>query len=224
MRSTRNRRRSRFPLLSLLLTVGAVVGVLAWYRFTPRPEPVDVVRQIDEETAGGAAEPADAVEEIVEAPTRVASGDDAHQPASPVTRAPAAEAAAPVASTDESPAAVGRAEVDPSGYAPPDEITAVPSKLREAGRTVYPPAPLRGYGTLGGQMVRYSADNGAVASLLTIDCEDARRAGVVHAKFQSDLGLLGGVQDTVLKAGATESIVNHVREPGLSLAAAACRP
>ena len=55
----------------------------------------------------------------------------------------------------------------------------------------YPPVQLRGYGTLSGSLLA-SADADA-ASLLTIQCESSEKAGVLQAKYLSDLGLLPGV-------------------------------
>ena len=57
-------------------------------------------------------------------------------------------------------------------------------------RVVYPERDLRGYGRLIAESHR-----GADRAILQIECENVRRAQVVHAKYVSDLQLFGGVKE-----------------------------
>ncbi|MFI5378019.1 MAG: hypothetical protein ACHRHE_01820 [Tepidisphaerales bacterium] len=63
----------------------------------------------------------------------------------------------------------------------------------------FPPAPLRGYGSLSGEL--WTSPDGAT-STLRITCDNADKAKIVRAKFLSDLGLLPGVKSISLKTGA----------------------
>ena len=71
-----------------------------------------------------------------------------------------------------------------------------------------PVRKLRGYGELAADFVLFEAKAGGQASLLGIQCEDEAKAGIVHAKYLSDLHLLLPVKDeTVNVAGLTFPVV-----------------
>ena len=60
------------------------------------------------------------------------------------------------------------------------------------------PVRLRGYGELSARFAVDDHGEGGRSSCLTIVCENAEKAGIVHAKYVSDLHLLGRVVDEVL--------------------------
>jgi hypothetical protein len=71
----------------------------------------------------------------------------------------------------------------------PKEIPGL-SRVRTVERPV---VSLRGYGSLGGEFVEFATPAGERASVLTLTCADAARAGIVLAKYRADLQCLGGV-------------------------------
>ncbi|HEY3398925.1 MAG TPA: hypothetical protein VGM19_14850 [Armatimonadota bacterium] len=95
---------------------------------------------------------------------------------------------------------------------------AVPG-LTVATRESLPVAPLRGYGSLGGEYVQYKAASGEPSSILLIQCPDAARAGVTLGKYRSDLRCLGGVTESQVKVGAAQVAVAVVEGQGLIWAA-----
>ena len=75
-----------------------------------------------------------------------------------------------------------------------------PSEMTELRQVVLPEAPLRGYGTVGGEFVEYQlSDDQGVASVLRVACTDAAKAGIALGKYRSDLRSLGGVTERSVK-------------------------
>jgi len=68
--------------------------------------------------------------------------------------------------------------------------------LRSGAAAEYPPAPLRGYGTVSGTVTSSTA-----SSLLAIACEDEEKAKLLLAKFLSDEQTLPGVTKKEIIAG-----------------------
>ena len=86
--------------------------------------------------------------------------------------------------------------------------------LNGAATTAFPARDLRGYGRLSGDLVVWEAG----LSRLRIVAADDAKAALVHAKFVSDLHLLGGVRDEALSVGEAKLIVHHVAPDGALLA------
>jgi hypothetical protein len=85
-------------------------------------------------------------------------------------------------------------------------ITNSAHALEVLSTTPIPSRELRGYGALSGEFVTYKEG----ASRLRMVAADAERAGIVHAKFVSDLHLLGGVRDERVTLAGVQVIVRHV--------------
>ncbi|MFA6292358.1 MAG: beta-galactosidase [Victivallales bacterium] len=86
--------------------------------------------------------------------------------------------------------AISAADKTPAGIKPLGGMT-------ELRRIDLPDAPLRGYGSLGGEYVEYGTA-GAAASVLRISCADAEKAKITLGKYLSDLRSLKGVKDSPL--------------------------
>ena len=74
----------------------------------------------------------------------------------------------------------------------------------------FPCRQLRGYGAVSAR-----SEAGPAFSRLEIRCESAEKAGIVHAKFVSDLHALGGVRDETRTIGAVAVPVAVVPEQGV---------
>ena len=74
--------------------------------------------------------------------------------------------------------------------------------LQQVSRQAVSPRDLRGYGRLGGEFTLYRDGGGARVSRLRIRCADEEKARIVHAKYLSDLHLLGDVRDEPVIVGA----------------------
>jgi hypothetical protein len=72
---------------------------------------------------------------------------------------------------------------------------APPAGFTQTRAVTLPAANLRGYGSLAGYFVQYAGANGAQGSVTTIRCDSEAKAKIVHAKYLSDLHLVGTVKD-----------------------------
>ena len=72
---------------------------------------------------------------------------------------------------------------------------AVAASAEAAAPRTVPPARLRGYGEISARFTPGEVSANAPFSSLAVTCETAEKAGILHAKYVSDLHLLGGVQD-----------------------------
>jgi hypothetical protein len=80
------------------------------------------------------------------------------------------------------------------------ELIQAPGGLADGKNVHFPSVQLRGYGKVSGDFVAL----GTGGSLLTIHCESADKAGIMQAKYLSDLGLLPGVSSqTITTKGGT---------------------
>ena len=61
-----------------------------------------------------------------------------------------------------------------------------------------PPMRLRGFGELSAKITSGKTARDEAVSWLAISCEDETKAGIVHAKYVSDLHLLGEITDRIL--------------------------
>ncbi|MHB9026529.1 MAG: type 1 glutamine amidotransferase family protein [Armatimonadota bacterium] len=98
----------------------------------------------------------------------------------------------------------------------PAALPSVP--LPVSSRQSLPARELRGYGTLAAEYVSYQGKQGR-PSLLRIQCANADKAKIVHAKYFSDLHLLGPVQDETITVDKVTTPVTAV--PGQGKIAAA---
>ena len=81
-------------------------------------------------------------------------------------------------------------------------VFAAPAAVHE-----WPAAALRGYGEVSAKGTTADA-----FSSLEIVCENAEKAGIIHAKFVSDFHALGGVRDETLPVGGVAVPVIAVPE------------
>ena len=77
------------------------------------------------------------------------------------------------------------------------------------------PMRLRGYGELSAKFTSDPTAQGGAFSSLAISCESEAKAGIVLAKFVSDLHLLGGVKDDILTVGGNKFPVVTVPRQGV---------
>lgn len=111
--------------------------------------------------------------------------------------------------------------------------TAGAEVFKVASRQSLPARPLRGYGWLAGQFVKYAVPGGRFASQLTIDTPSPERAAIVLAKYNSDLRELGGITESNLVAGShtvpvamteNQGAIAAFREGAMVIIAAADNP
>jgi hypothetical protein len=89
-----------------------------------------------------------------------------------------------------------------------------------AEATDYPPVKLRGYGTMGGTLTTTWVD-GEAGATLKIACDSAEKAGLVQAKFLSDLQTLPGVKQVTLAIPGQAGQVPACEAEGQGVVAAA---
>ncbi len=92
-------------------------------------------------------------------------------------------------------ALAGGSLTPPAAYAAGTAIEG--GSLRLVPKESFPPLKLRGYGTVSGSLL--TSGEAKPASVLAIHCESAAKAGIVQAKFLSDLGLLPGVTSQTIQ-------------------------
>ena len=92
-----------------------------------------------------------------------------------------------------------------------DPAAPVPGgSLHLTQKGTFPPAKLRGYGTISGSFA-----SGDTASLLAIHCENEAQARVLQAKYLSDLGLLPGVTSWTVVTKRGTITTRAVKDQGM---------